>query len=488
MTQPNILIIQADQHRADCIGAYGNADVQTPHIDSLAHDGVRYANSFCAYPVCTPSRYSFLSGLYVRQHLGGSNHCTLPSGLATFPRLLRDAGYRTKAVGKMHLTPTYADVGFNQLLLAEQNGAGRYDDDYHRWLRDRGQGHFIDLLDQESEYRQHAPDAYWDNVGALVSDLDEEYHSTTWIAERAVEEVTAWQGGGNLLMASFIKPHHPFDPPVSWADMYDPNALHMLPGYTSTPQPQDLAFSRGYFPYDEMTEAKIRRAMAYYYATISQIDHHVGRLVALLKDKNLYDDTLILYNSDHGDYMGYHHLLLKGNHMYEPLIRVPLIVKYPGQEQAGSVCDALVNSIDCAPTLLQSAGCAVPQHMAGANLLDLPEREFIFAESGNGHSYMVRSRQYKLLWCRDDAHSQLFDLDKDPCELHNLYADPSCAQTVSAMKSALAQWALFNAPSAIHLDEDAPIVRTANARAHDAGHRQAMHAYFAQQMQTHLDS
>ena len=248
MTQPNILIIQADQHRADCIGAYGNVDIQTPHIDSLAGDGVRYDNSFCVYPVCTPSRYSFLSGLYVRQHLGGSNHCTLPSGLATFPRLLRDVGYRTKAVGKMHLTPTYADVGFDQLLLAEQNGAGRYDDDYHRWLRDRGQGHFVDLLDQESEYRQHAPDAYWDNVGALVSDLDEEYHSTTWIAERAVEEITAWQGGGNLLMASFIKPHHPFDPPASWADMYDPNALHMLPGYTSTPQPQDLAFSRDTSP------------------------------------------------------------------------------------------------------------------------------------------------------------------------------------------------------------------------------------------------
>ena len=488
MTQPNILIIQSDQHRADCIGAYGNADIQTPHIDSLAGDGVRYDNSFCAYPVCTPSRYSFLSGLYVRQHLGGSNHCTLPSGLATFPRLLRDAGYRTKAVGKMHLTPTYADVGFDQLLLAEQNGAGRYDDDYHRWLRDRGQGHFVDLLDQESEYRRQAPDTYWDNVGALVSDLDEEYHSTTWIAERAVEEVATWNGGGNLLMASFIKPHHPFDPPASWADMYNPNALHMLPGYTSTPQPQDLAFSRGYFPYEKMTEAKIRRAMAYYYATISQIDHHVGRLVALLKDKNLYDNTLILYNSDHGDYMGYHHLLLKGNYMYDPLIRVPLIVKYPGQQQAGSVCNALVNSTDCAPTLLQSAGCAVPRHMAGSDLLDLPEREFTFAESGSGHSYMVRSQRYKLLWCRDDVQSQLFDLEEDPYELHNLYADSGHGQIVVHMKSALAQWALFNAPSTVHLDEDAPIVRAANARTHDAGHRQDMHAYFAQQMQVRLEN
>ena len=138
MTKPNILIIMADQHRADCLGAYGNPDIQTPHIDSLATDGARYPNSFCPFPVCTPSRYSFLSGLYVGQHLGGSNHCTLPAGLPTFPRVLRENGYRTKAVGKMHFTPTYLDVGFEEMWLAEQNGPGRYDDDYHRWLMAEG--------------------------------------------------------------------------------------------------------------------------------------------------------------------------------------------------------------------------------------------------------------------------------------------------------------------------------------------------------------
>ena len=238
MDSPNILVIQADQHRADCIGAYGNSDIKTPHIDALAADGVRYANSFCPYPVCTPSRYSFVSGLYVRQHLGGSNHCTLPTGLPTFPKVLRQAGYTTKAVGKMHLTPTYADIGFDELLLAEQNGAGRYDDDYHRWLRDEGVGYFVDLVDQEREYRQHAPAEYWQHVGALVSDLDEAHHSTTWIAERALDEVKSWDGGGHLLMASFIKPHHPFDPPASWADRYDPAALALLPGYTPQPQRQ----------------------------------------------------------------------------------------------------------------------------------------------------------------------------------------------------------------------------------------------------------
>lgn len=485
--QPNILVIQADQHRADCIGAYGNTDIKTPHIDALAADGVRYANSFCPYPVCTPSRYSFVSGLYVRQHLGGSNHCTLPSGLPTFPKVLRQAGYTTKAVGKMHLTPTYADIGFDELLLAEQNGAGRYDDDYHRWLRDEGVGYFVDLIDQEREYRQHAPAEYWQHVGALVSDLDEAHHSTTWIAERALDEVKGWDGGGHLLMASFIKPHHPFDPPASWADRYDPAALALLPGYTPQPQPQDLAFSKGYFPSDEMTEAKIRRAMAYYYATISQIDHHVGRLIAQLKEQGLYDNTLILYNSDHGDYMGYHHLLLKGNHMYEPLIKVPLIVKYPGQEQAGAVCDALVNSVDCAPTLLKQAGCEIPATMTGCDLANAPQRELIFAESGRGHSYMVRSQTQKLLFCRDEMHSQFFDLQSDPYELDNRYGDPNCQETIAQMKTALAQWVLFDAPYPVHTDEEAAIISAPNAQKYDAGHREEIYAYFEQRMKERLD-
>ncbi|MHB1319616.1 MAG: sulfatase-like hydrolase/transferase, partial [Anaerolineae bacterium] len=186
-SRPNILIIHADQHRWDCLGTYGNPDIRTPHIDALAEDGVRYENSFCPFPVCTPSRYSFLSSQYVHQHLGWTNHCTLAPGIPTFPRVLRNAGYRTKAVGKMHFAPTYLDVGFEEMLLAEQDGPGRFDDDYHRWLRDEGLVDAIDIVDQRSEYREKAPRIYWDTLGALRSDLDEAHHSTTWIAERAIE-------------------------------------------------------------------------------------------------------------------------------------------------------------------------------------------------------------------------------------------------------------------------------------------------------------
>ncbi|MEM7125239.1 MAG: sulfatase-like hydrolase/transferase [Chloroflexota bacterium] len=466
--RPNILIIQADQHRIDCLGAYGNPDVKTPALDGLAADGVRYNNSFSPYPVCTPSRYSFLSSLYVRQHLAGSNHATLPAGLPTFPRELQKAGYQTQAVGKMHFTPTYLDVGFDQMLLAEQNGPGRYEDDYHRWLRSLGLVDAIDLLDQEREFRQNAPEAYWHSFGAMESNLDEDHHSTTWIGDRAVEAVENWgTQQSNLLMASFIKPHHPFDPPAPWSQMYHPDFLTLLPGWTDECLPQDLAYRRGYFSNEELNEAALRQVMAYYYATISQIDHHVGRLIEVLKARGLYEKTLILYNSDHGDYLGFHHLLLKGNYMYDPLIKVPLIVKYPAQSQAaqakaGTVSQKLVNSTDIAPTLLALAGCAIPETFCGINLLDESQtRDVIFAEAGRGAEYMVRTHSHKLLLCPTPEQSQFFDLERDPLEMENRYTAPAYQKTIEALRQRLLHWTLFEQPSPVHVNEEATVLPTA---------------------------
>ncbi|HEU5317637.1 MAG TPA: sulfatase-like hydrolase/transferase, partial [Chloroflexota bacterium] len=149
--RPNVLVIMTDQFRWDCLGlgGQGNPDVKTPHLDRLARDGVWFPTTFCPLPVCTPSRYSLLSGLYVHQHGGWTNRCTLTPDIPTFPRRLREAGYRTRGVGKMHFTPTYLDVGFEALELAEQNGPGRYEDDYHRELMEAGLVPATDLIDQE---------------------------------------------------------------------------------------------------------------------------------------------------------------------------------------------------------------------------------------------------------------------------------------------------------------------------------------------------
>ncbi len=477
--RPNILILHADQHRWDCLGCYGNPDVRTPHIDRLAQDGTRYTNSFCPFPVCTPSRYSFLSGQYVHQHLGWTNHCTLAPGIPTFPKVLRNAGYRTQAVGKMHFAPTYLDVGFDQMFLAEQDGPGRFDDDYHRWLRAEGLVDAIDIVDQRHEYRERAPRIYWDTLGALRSDLDEEHHSTTWIAERALEALSSWNEGGNLLMVGFVKPHHPFDPPAPWDDLYDPEMLTLLPGWQETPLARDIERHSGYFPHAQMNEGQLRRAMAFYYASISQIDHHVGRMLDTLKRRGLYDNTLIIYTSDHGDYMGFHHLLLKGNYMYDPVIKVPLIVKLPGQTQHGHVSHALVNNVDIAPTLLSTAGCETPQTMQGLDLLANPGgHAAVFAENWGGAEYMVRTTTHKLLWCRDPGQSLFFDLSQDPLELENRMGQPACTAPIMELRDALMEWMLFSARTHTYLDYDAPLISGSNVLAPDDGHVESQMAYF----------
>jgi len=500
MRRPNVLIIHTDQHRFDCLGAYGNADIRTPNVDALAADGVTYRNSFCPFPVCTPSRYSLITGLYVHQHLGWTNHSTIPSGLATFPGLLRAAGYRTQAVGKMHFTPTYLDVGFERMVLAEQHGPGRWDDDYHRYLRSKNLADHLDLMDQVMEFRKDAPEAYRRCFGAIESDLPEEHHSTTWIGDRAVEAIAGWgeapgpntAGPGdhgdqpNLLMAGFIKPHHPMDPPAPWSRMYDPEALTLLAGWTETPLDRDRAFNRGYFDYSTLTEPALRQAMAMYYASISQIDHHVGRMIDLLKEKGLYENTLIIFTSDHGDYMGFHHMLLKGNYMYDPLVKVPLIIKYPGASGGGgAVSEALLSNVDVTTTILSQAGCRPGEFMTGLDLAtETAGREFIFAEGRRGHEYMVRTRTAKLLLSREPDRSQLFDLEDDPLEMENLFGRPDRREQVAELTGRISDWLMFDAPTPVNMDEDAPIISAPNARALSHGHRPEIQAYYAEKMKS----
>ena len=498
----NVLVIQADQHRWDCLGTNGNPDVLTPHIDALVSDsgGISYTEAFCPYPVCTPSRYSFLASLYVHQHLGRSNKATLPVALPTFPRVMRDHGWRTQSVGKMHFTPTYLDVGYDEMELSEQNGAGRLDDDYHRWLRAEGQHDAIDLIDQEQEYRSAASQEYWDTVGAIESNLAEEHHSTTWIADRALSALEQWDAAGppSLLHCSFIKPHHPFDPPAPWSAMYEPDALTLLPGWLPEgPLDIDMDLSAGFFPHRELTEQKLRKAMSYYYATISQIDHHVGRMIALLKAKGLFERTMIVYTSDHGEFLGFHHMLLKGNHMYDPLIKVPLIIKYPGagttqrRRRNDSSADEMVNLIDVGPTILQEAGLQADSRMEGvpigADNLDPAGggEKMIYAEAG--HGYMARSATHKLLLCRRESLSQFFDLITDPLEAHNLYSDPASAGLVAEYKARLMQWTLFDSPARPFVDEGAEIIGASNAQRSsgeaEEARREALARWFRERMQ-----
>jgi arylsulfatase A-like enzyme len=457
----NVLVIQADQFRADCLGVAGNPDVRTPNLDRLAGDGVHYRHAYAPFPVCTPSRYSLLSGLHVRQHGGWTNHCTLAPGVDTFPRTLREAGYLTAAVGKMHFTPTYLDVGYDDMVLAEQHGPGRYDDDYHRELAAAGLAPVTDLIDQEHGFRARAPQSYWDSYGTGRSNLPEQWHSTTWIGDRARRMLADWSdsddGGGHLLHVSFIKPHHPFDPPDGWADAYDPATLTPLPGWTDTIPPADRRHRREYFDYEPLDLPRLRQVMAHYYATITHLDHEVGCLLDLLAERGLYDDTLIVFTADHGEYLGFHHLLLKDGPMYDPVVKVPLLVKFPGRQRAGETSDKLVSLIDIAPTVLSACGLRQPTPLPGNDLTDRAAgHDCVFAEDRrHGIAGMARTDRYKLLWS-DVAGESLFDLTADPHELTNVADDPAHGDALRRMRETVARWALYDATPPTYVDYDAP--------------------------------
>jgi arylsulfatase A-like enzyme len=383
----------------------------------------------------------------------------------------------------MHFAPTYLDVGFDELILAEQDGPGRWDDDYHRELMANDLADKIDLEDQRREYRKNAPDEYWASFGTESTELPDEYYHTNWTAKHAYESIQEWEDSGNLLMVGFLKPHHPFDPPKRWVEYYDPDTLDILPGWIDQPLEHDTSYYQGYFQNVSLSTKVLKKSMAYYYATITQIDYEVGRMVALLKEKGIYDNTIIIYTSDHGEHLGYHHQLLKGGHLYESIMKVPLIIKYPKSQDAGIVSDLLVSNVDIAPTIISEAKVSPPETMSGKILNEATfSREYVLAHSRNGAQVMARSLKYKLVLTKNGT-SLFFDLGNDPLELNNLFGDGNYDEQINNHKQAIVEWQGTESMEGVNfLDYDAPIINQPNIATRDDGHRDSIITYFEAKM------
>jgi arylsulfatase A-like enzyme len=484
--RPNVLLILTDQHRFDALGCAGNADVRTPNIDRLAGEGVRYENAFCPYPICTPSRYSIFSGLYVHQHRGTGNDSTLNPSIPTWPKALRAAGYRTAAVGKMHMLPTYLDIGFDEMVLSEQAGDGRWDDDYHRYLMEHNLADITDMEDQLREYNDCMRPEYVRSKGCLPCNIDEPHDHTTWIGDHACRKIAAWpHDAPNLLCVSFIRPHHPMNPPQPWADMYDPRRLQLLPGYTESPLERNRAYHRGWRMQAAggLSEADIRLATARYYGSISQIDAQIGRLIAALQARGLYENTLIAFTADHGEYMGFQHLIGKLNYMYDPLVKVPLILRWPGANLPGQVRSRQVSLLDLAPTICAAAGLAMPSPMPGMDLHQ-PDagHDRIFCQF-HEDTVMVRTADCKLVLTRKSGcESLLFDLQRDPHESRNRIGDPGCADEIKMLEGAIEEWRPDGWGLHKHVDPAAPQVDQPNVPRDLESHRRRMKEYFGRKM------
>ena len=454
MKRPNLLWICTDQQRYDTIGALGNRLVATPNTDRLVRSGVSFTRAYCQSPICTPSRASFLTGRYPSavHVMGNGNESFPPEAPELVTRTLANAGFDCGLIGKLHLASASGRI------------EPRTDDGYRYWQYshaprdDWEQGHdYADWVRSKGEI-----------LGNLIADRDgvpAELHQTTWCAEKTIEFITGERQGPWLASVNIYDPHPPFNPPRKYRDRFD---RERMPGplfaESDLEQQQRLAAvdfqSKGRRPDQldirnpltpktpgpgaaappdngDFADHDARTLQAAYYAMIELIDDRVGDIVEALEDSGQLEDTVVIFTSDHGEMLGDHGLIQKGCRFYEGLVRVPLIFSCPPRFRSDRRCDALVELLDIAPTLLQLAGLEVPERMQGRSLLPLlrgeevEHRDFVRCEYYDAldlpdgtFATMYRDERYKLVVYHGHDEGELYDLDEDPEEFENMWSEP----------------------------------------------------------------
>ncbi len=471
--RPNILFITCDQLRKDALGCYGNSVIRTPQIDSIAERGRRLENLFVVSPVCSPSRASLATGRYPSVHGLKVNGVCLPKEELTAMEVLRRAGYRTYGCGKMHFCPQWDYQAAEMHAVCKHPDPLRaIDPQPHPWefpyyglekcalVEDHNAGPYGDYL------RQHGLDP-WEDPHSFTfpqsitkrSAIPVEHSKTTWITDRALdflgshseeEPFFAW--------VSYVHPHHPFVVPAPYDTMYNPSDMP-LPAISAGeeekwPNCYKAAFTRENGGHEAVGMHKFgdedwRRIKAFYYGMISHVDDQIGRLLAALEASGQRENTIIVFTADHGELLGDHRLLFKAA-FYDSVLNTPFLVEGPGLGNAGAD-QALVSSLEIAPTLLGLCGIEVPPSMQAAGFSDalrsqdpVPSRPEVLTESPMG------ARSLRTASARITCHSrgdsgELYDLENDPHCFRNLWNDPDdlllktqmLERLVSAMTSAV---------------------------------------------------
>jgi len=409
-----------DELRFDALGCTGNPIIKTPNIDRLARDGVMVEHYFSQSPVCQPSRATLATGRYPHVHGVKWNWYDLDATEITLQAVLGQADFETWAVGKMHFEPVDDLHGFKQRVFVE----GKLftgDDDYRLHL---------DRIGKRRAYFEHT--MRWNNdedFGAAPIPLPDEEYIDTYIGAQAVR-VLERVASPFFVWVSFVNPHFPFDPPKPFDTMYDPDAMPLPPDFhfnQSSRVPEQRVASAGR-SFHQLSEATMRKIIAYYYGTVSLVDREVGRILSTLERKGTVDDTLIIFASDHGDLLGHRGMLWKGRMLYDHLIRVPMIVRYPKELSRGKVISELCQVTDVMPTLLDYAGVPVPPGVQGSSLRPILRqqkvrwRDAVLSEAMDVK--MVRDFHWKLIFYPGRPYGELYHLAEDPLELTNLYDRP----------------------------------------------------------------
>ncbi|MGA2930774.1 MAG: sulfatase-like hydrolase/transferase [Acidimicrobiales bacterium] len=455
-TAPNILLVMSDQHRADMMGCAGDASVLTPSLDALASEGVRFSRVSCQGPLCMPSRASFMTERYVRDHGVYTNAEEIAPDSSTYAWALREAGYHTSLLGKAHLyldenlpvahiddmAGRLQELGFAEVFETGDKFVGKIPNRYTDFLSARGlldayKKHIADRSYQgENEDGQNATKCVpmWDST-PMPLPLDA--YVDTWHGHEAVQWIERYDRAEPFfLFVGFPGPHDPWDAPEEAVRRYGDGDISM-PRSTRRPTVEGTGRYGGLLnaflwvsDSETMTDDAIRGMRRSYAADISVIDHAVGQMVGALERKGILDDTWIIYTSDHGEMAGSHGLMSKCV-LYEGAVRVPLILRPPGG-CASRVVDSLVEHLDVPATVRDVAGAPDIPDGEGRSLLAAvgggsPAPRAVTVSENWGFAVFETDR-YKLVVDEDAVTPcQLFDLHEDPSEDTDLLPDPLMA-------------------------------------------------------------
>lgn len=418
MQKDNILLITTDQQRFDTINAWGNKSIFTPHLNYMSAMGISYTNCYACCPICVPSRTTIMTGEhgYESGVISNATHEMVmrqkTKERKTLPAVLTDAGYQTCAKGKMHFEPARACYGFEHMTLPL---------DYMRQY---------DKKQESARPKVHGIGEC--EMEPVISTVDVKDSITTWIVDESIDFIeTRDPLRPFFLWTSFTKPHPPFDPCKDFWDLYA-NILLPEPVYgdwsdqlEDTPQ----GFLAGAYENTNMHllgKEQIQASRRAYYACITQVDYELGRLFGALRENNLFQNTWIIFTSDHGEMLGDHYMSQK-NLFFEGSAHVPLIVVPPAGRNISHniINNAPVELVDLYPSILSMAGLEIPSELTGKNLLEPLSKDRIFFGNSLNKNFCVMQDGIKLIYSAVGDHTLLFDLKNDPMEKHNLAEDPS---------------------------------------------------------------
>lgn len=435
--RPNILLILSDQQRRDSLGAYGCQYASTPNLDALAAEGTRYDHAYCNAPVCTPSRACILTGKRLSGHGVYNLFDILPQTERLLPWHLREAGYQTGLVGKLHVSGILYETrqrnpgdGFDHyelshdpnVLLDEPLNA------YGKWLRENHPETYEKIKREGRAWKGRPP----------------ETHFSTWVSERSAAFIRERDKEKPFFLSvGYFDPHSPYDnhPDGSEAMLHEQfrpplAAPEGEPAGCRLEALEEIRRLQCRDPRTRFTPEEAEQLRRGYFAGVSFLDAQLGKIINALKDEGIYDNTLIIYSSDHGDMICDHNLLGKGAYFYDGCTNVPLIVKYPGQREA-DVNSSPVQLNDLFATAMCAAGLEAPIPAESRPLQGGRQRKIAVCEYRGCsqmdlgvfphpvQATMIRGTRYKLNLYHDTNEMQLFDMERDPQELRDLAQDPA---------------------------------------------------------------